>query len=185
MENKKTKKTVKNKSSNNKKKTNNKSFLLSGFRIFSLAILLVACLFVFVAIYFSFFKKDCGCRVNQTPKVSVDYINPGLYENNDYIESDFLGGDEKIVSIDNPVTVSGRANVYEATVYIRIVDREGSILADTFATAEGWMDGKYPFSLQVSYDKPKLQGGYIEIFEKNPKDGSESNKVVVPVVFNN
>jgi hypothetical protein len=185
MENKKIKKSVIKKDHSKKNKTNKKDFLLSSFRVFLLSILFIICLSVLVAIYFFFFKKDCGCRVNQIPKVSVDYTSQGIYENNDYIESDFLIGDEKIVSIDNPVTVSGKANVYEATVYIRIVDREGGVLADTFATAEGWMDGKYPFSAEVSYNKSSLQGGYIEIFERNSKDGSESNKVVVPVVFNN
>lgn len=169
---------------NNKRK---KSFCGQFLCILGLSVILIIVLFVSVWAYVRFFDKNssCGVSLNQINKNNSYYNNSDFYKNNNYIEVDFLTGEQKIVSINNPVIISGMANVYEATIYIRIVDRNNKILLDSFVSADGWMDQKYHFSTEVSYEKPSTEGGYIELFEKNPKDGSESNRVIVPVVFEN
>jgi len=85
--------------------------------------------------------------------------------------------------ISSPVLVSGKSNFFEAHTRIRIVDDNGNVLADTFATAEGWMDKLYPFSQEVKYSKPQTKNGLVEVFDESPKDGKELNKVSIPVEF--
>lgn len=149
-----------------------------------LSLLLVILLALLVYAYVAIFDKSSSCMIsfNEGNKKSY-YEDANLYKNNEYIETDLLSAGEKIILIENPVIISGKANVYEATVYIRIIDRAGKILLENFTSADGWMDQRYPFSFTATYNKPSVQGGYIEIFEKSPKDGSELNKVVVPVIF--
>ncbi len=85
--------------------------------------------------------------------------------------------------IRSPVLVSGKSNFFEAHTRIRITDDNGQILADTFTTAEGWMDQLYPFSKEVSYGNPSAKKGIVEVFAESAKDGSEISKITIPVVF--
>ncbi|MEK7546667.1 MAG: Gmad2 immunoglobulin-like domain-containing protein [Patescibacteria group bacterium] len=85
--------------------------------------------------------------------------------------------------ITNPVAVSGKSNFFEANTRIRIKDADGNILADTFVTAAGWMDKTYPFSRKISFSEPKTGKGFIEVFESSAKDGSEINKIAIPILF--
>ncbi|MFC1622984.1 Gmad2 immunoglobulin-like domain-containing protein [Patescibacteria group bacterium] len=85
--------------------------------------------------------------------------------------------------VTSPVMVSGKSNFNEANTRIRIKDSDGDVLADTFTTAEGWMDKLYPFSKSVEYSAPENKNGVVEVFEESAKDGSEINKVLVNVVF--
>lgn len=87
-------------------------------------------------------------------------------------------------NIQNPVTVAGRSNFFEANTRIRITDANSNVLADTFATAEGWMDRLYPFEASVEYSAPATASGYVEVFEESAQDGSEIRKIVIPVLFN-
>jgi len=85
--------------------------------------------------------------------------------------------------ITSPVSVSGKSNFFEAHTRIRITDDNGQILADTFTTAEGWMDQLYPFSEEVSYASQSVKKGIVEVFEESAKDGSEVSKITIPVIF--
>ncbi len=84
--------------------------------------------------------------------------------------------------ISNPVTVKGKANFFEANVIIRITDNDGQVLASTYTLAEGTMK-LYPFSKEIAYKKPSSKGGIIEVFEESAKDGTEINKITIPVEF--
>ncbi|MFA6096660.1 MAG: Gmad2 immunoglobulin-like domain-containing protein [Candidatus Paceibacterota bacterium] len=85
-------------------------------------------------------------------------------------------------TISNPAYVSGMANVYEANVRIRIKE-EGNVLADTFLTAEGTADDLYDYNGDIMFSFPEKPNGSIEIFEENPKNGKDTYKVIIPVVF--
>lgn len=89
MKNQKTEKVTKKKELDHEKGTGQKNILLAGFRILLLSALLVIFLFIFVASYSLLFKKGGGCPVRQSPVVRVEDSNSSLYENNNYIESDF------------------------------------------------------------------------------------------------
>lgn len=86
-------------------------------------------------------------------------------------------------TITSPVMVSGKSNFFEANTRIRIKDSDGNVLADTFTTAEGWMDKLYPFSKSIEYGAPMTANGMVEVFEESAKDGSEINKISVDVIF--
>ena len=87
--------------------------------------------------------------------------------------------------IGSPFQIAGKANFFEGHVRIKIKDQSNQVLVDTFTTAEGSMDQLYPFSKLVSFKKPSAEQGIVEIFEESAKDGSEINKITIPVIFSN
>jgi hypothetical protein len=92
---------------------------------------------------------------------------------------------QKNTTIKNPVLISGKANVFEANVRVRIKDDNKNVLTDTFITADGWMDKLYPFEKEISYSQPGSKNGVVEIFEESAKDGSDLHKIAIPIVFGN
>ncbi|MEX2203647.1 MAG: Gmad2 immunoglobulin-like domain-containing protein [Actinomycetota bacterium] len=90
-----------------------------------------------------------------------------------------VAGDE-IVS---PVTVAGTADVFEATVSIRILDANGQELAATFATATCGTGCRGKYSAEVFFFTEERQEGTIDVFESSAADGSVLNLVQVPVVL--
>ena len=82
-------------------------------------------------------------------------------------------------------TVSGEARVFENQFSYRLKDADGSILAHGSITANGQEAGQFaPFSTTISsYSTPKGKTGTLELFDNSPKDGSEIDKVIIPVVF--
>jgi len=122
-----------------------------------------------------------GIKENITPvaqKPSIK-ITDGYFGNN-FIQ---VKSPQKNTVVKNPVLISGKANVDEANVRIKITDANENILADTFITADGWMDKLHPFKKEINYKTPQTENGLIEIFEESARDGSEIYKVEIPVVF--
>jgi hypothetical protein len=94
------------------------------------------------------------------------------------VESPLIGA---VVS--NPVTVSGTANVFEATVSLRILDANGNEIARTFTQATCGTGCRGTFSVAVSYRVSSQQRGTIEVYESSAKDGSPINVVSIPVML--
>ena len=88
------------------------------------------------------------------------------------------GAGDEIVS---PVTVAGTADVFEATVSIRILDANGQELAAAFATATCGTGCRGKYSAEVFFFTQERQDGTIEVFESSAADGSPLNLVSVPV----
>ncbi len=107
-------------------------------------------------------------------------LNTNAYFGNEFVQ---VESPQKSESINNPVLISGKANVFEGNVRVRIKDKNENILADTFITAFGAYDKLYPFEKEISYTAPTFQNGIVEIFEEDMKDGGEKNKIIIPVVF--
>ncbi len=85
-------------------------------------------------------------------------------------------------AIKSPITISGQAAVFEAVLHARLKDGSGIVLAEQrLMSKEG--QKMSPFSAEVKYKKPTRSKGNIEVFTFSPKDGSEINKVVIPVRF--
>lgn len=82
-----------------------------------------------------------------------------------------------------PVQITGKANVFEANVRVRMKDEMQNILIDTFITAEGAYDGLYPFEQAIDYTTPSSRYMVMEVFEESPRDGTEINKVIIPLVY--
>lgn len=90
-----------------------------------------------------------------------------------------LPGDEVMA----PVTIAGTADVFEATVSIRILGSDGGELAAAFATATCGSGCRGRFSADVFFFTEQLQNGTIEVFESSAEDGSPLHLVSIPVVL--
>jgi nucleoid-associated protein YgaU len=86
--------------------------------------------------------------------------------------------------VDDPVEICGIGTGFEATFAARVRDENGTELAQVsiMAGAMGAL-GNFRASLPLG-GPPATSRGTVEVYESSPKgDGSELNKVVVPVVF--
>ena len=78
-------------------------------------------------------------------------------------------------TVSSPVTVSGTASVFEATVQIRILDADGEEIASTFATASEGAPGRGEFSKRIEFSVPEAQEGAVEAYEAEAASGSEGS----------
>ena len=85
--------------------------------------------------------------------------------------------------VTSPVTVSGTADVFEATVSVRVLDSAGHEIARTFTTASCGTGCRGDYSVTVSYSVPRTQPGTIEVFESSAKDGQPINVQLIPVTL--
>lgn len=83
-----------------------------------------------------------------------------------------------------PLVIDGAARVFESTFAYRLKDSNGAILVENSAMANAPDAGQFGlFHVEASYPEPKGTIGTVEVFEYSAKDGSEINKVIVPVRF--
>ena len=85
--------------------------------------------------------------------------------------------------VTSPVTVSGTADVFEATVSVRILDSAGHEIARTFTTASCGTGCRGGYSVTIPYSVPRTQPGTIEVFESSAKDGLPINVQLIPVTL--
>lgn len=81
----------------------------------------------------------------------------------------------------DPVKISGNARVFEATVSFRLRDADGNVLAEGFATAAEGAPGRGDFDGELDFTTNGPGQGQLEVFEVSMKDGSDLNKVSIPV----
>lgn len=86
-------------------------------------------------------------------------------------------------TVTSPVTISGTADVFEATVSIRILDAEGNEIAKTFTTATCGTGCRGDYRESVAFHVDAEQAGTIEVFEESAEDGSVINMVSVLVTL--
>jgi nucleoid-associated protein YgaU len=85
--------------------------------------------------------------------------------------------------VDEPVAVCGVGTGFEATFAARVRDANGNELAQATITAGGtgiW--GNFHALLALGGVPPTPQGT-LEVFEFSANDGSEINKITVPITF--
>lgn len=83
----------------------------------------------------------------------------------------------------SPLHVTGSARVFEGTVQARLSTEGGSILARNFGTATAGAPERGDFEIILRFEMPDTAEGWLEVFSQSPRDGSEENKVRVPVRF--
>lgn len=86
-------------------------------------------------------------------------------------------------SVSSPVVIAGVANVFEATVSLRILDENGNALIEAFTTAECGTGCWGDFETKVRFGVDHEQSGTIEVFESSAEDGRDIHKVVIPVTL--
>ncbi len=83
----------------------------------------------------------------------------------------------------NPVAVSGTADVFEATVSVRILNSAGHEIARTFTNASCGTGCRGVYSVTIPYSVPRTQPGTIVVFESSAKDGQPVNVQQIPVTL--
>lgn len=87
-------------------------------------------------------------------------------------------------TIGNSVTISGSARVFENTLNYRILDGNGTVLAEGNTIASAPDIGQFgAFSVTPAWNTPKTITGTIEVFDYSAKDGSVIDLVTIPVSF--
>lgn len=83
-----------------------------------------------------------------------------------------------------PLEIRGQARVFENNLQYRVKDERGRVLVEGIGTAQAPDAGQFgPFEVKTSYPKPASGRGTVEVFSGSAKDGTEINKVEVPVQF--
>lgn len=85
--------------------------------------------------------------------------------------------------ISGSVVVSGFANVFEANVVIQIRDLSGKILAETFTTATCGSGCWGDFSEEVAFEIDAPQEGSVSVLTYSAEDGSERDRISIPVML--
>jgi hypothetical protein len=75
----------------------------------------------------------------------------------------------------NPVTISGIANVFEATFRVQVLNAKGGILADEQVMATCGTGCWGTFKQDVAYSVAKAQYGTLRVFDLSAKDGVLEN----------
>ena len=87
-------------------------------------------------------------------------------------------------SVKSGFAVKGNARTFESNVAIRLSDSGGNILAETFTLANAPDAGQFgPFEKVLNFQNDD-SSGTLEVFQYSAKDGSEIDKVTIPVLFN-
>ncbi|WBB69464.1 Gmad2 immunoglobulin-like domain-containing protein [Micromonospora sp. WMMD812] len=85
--------------------------------------------------------------------------------------------------ISSPLTVTGTADVFEATVSIRLLDAGGREIATTFTTASCGSGCRGDYRTPLTWRVAGEQRGRLEVYEVSARNGSRINVVTVPVTL--
>ena len=113
-------------------------------------------------------NKDLITYAQLTPSSSknIEVILPSSNEN---VKSNFI--------------VKGNARTINDVVYFRLYDSIGNVLTETYANANSLGSGNYgPFEKIIVFNSNDTSG-LLEIFQYSDEDGSQIDKVEIPLVF--
>lgn len=86
-------------------------------------------------------------------------------------------------TVSGSVLVTGRANVFEANVSIRVIGEDGELLKETFTTATCGSGCWGEFSKRVRFSVDHEQEGRVEVLSYSAEDGSPQDVISVPVIL--
>lgn len=90
------------------------------------------------------------------------------------------GGD----TVKSGFAIKGNARVFENVVSIRLTDSEGNILVQATTNANAPDTGQFgPFEKMLSFQTNDSSGS-LDAYQISTKDGSEIDKVTIPLIFN-
>ena len=115
-------------------------------------------------------SSDLGTRGSITPSAStnIEVLSPLI---GDTVKSGFV--------------VKGNARTFENSVTIRLLDSSGNILIETNTLANAPDTGQFgPFEKAINFITDDSEGS-LEVFQYSAKDGSEIDKVTIPLQFSN
>jgi hypothetical protein len=86
-------------------------------------------------------------------------------------------------AVSSPVEVSGTADVFEATVSLRILDEGGNEIASGFTDATCGTGCRGTYRTTLAYHVDHDQPGTVEAFEASAENGKAINVVDIPVTL--
>jgi hypothetical protein len=137
---------------------------------------------IFLAFTASFLVMYFGYRyfAKTKPAVNQPAPTPIVSESGNIIVSLPHAGD----SIGNVIRITGEARVFENSFAYRISDDTGKVLKLGYGMADAPDIGQFgSFDITTDFDTPTVATGKLEVFEFSAKDGSEINKVIIPLTF--
>lgn len=79
--------------------------------------------------------------------------------------------------------VKGNARTFENVVNIRLIDSNGNLVVETSTIANAPDIGRFgPFDAYINFATDQTEGT-LEVFQYSAKDGSEIDKVTIPLQF--
>lgn len=85
--------------------------------------------------------------------------------------------------VTSPVTISGDASVFEAALSWRITDTAGRVLAEGNTTTSAGAPARGTFTVTATYTVLAETIGFVEVYDRSPKDGSIDEIVRIPVTL--
>jgi hypothetical protein len=86
--------------------------------------------------------------------------------------------------VTSPLTMSGTAHTFEATLQYELLDADGNVLVpEGFATATCGTGCRGTWEAQVDFDAEPGTTGTLFVYELSAKDGTRTNVVEIPVEF--
>ncbi len=85
--------------------------------------------------------------------------------------------------VGNPVLVGGIGNGFEATLQFRIHEGHDEVTGHFNVGGGTGEHGQFQLAIDASGAAFALDRLFVEIFEESARDGSEINKVIVPVIY--
>lgn len=83
-----------------------------------------------------------------------------------------------------PLVIKGSARVFENAFNYRLLDSNGTVLAESNAMADAFDTGEFgAFTVTTSYDAPTGTTGTLEVFDYSAKDGAVIDLVTFPIAF--
>lgn len=83
-----------------------------------------------------------------------------------------------------PLVIEGEARVFENTFNYRLLDENGDVLVERYAMTDATDAGQFgAFEERISYPQPSGDTGTLEVFVYSAMDGSEADKITIPVKF--
>lgn len=83
----------------------------------------------------------------------------------------------------SPVRIAGEANVYEATVSLRLVTADGEVLVEDFTTATCGSGCWGDYGTRLAFDVAEPTEAVLEVFESSAEDGSALHMVEIPLTL--
>lgn len=117
------------------------------------------------------FVEDIGNELEKTDLIRIDSPRPN-----------------QIVS--SPLEISGQAIgfwYFEGDFPVKLLDEEGNVLVETFATAKGeWMTEDFvSFEAELIFDSPGFETGTLILKKDNPSGLPENDdQLEIPINFN-
>src|SRR5918994_1003488 len=85
--------------------------------------------------------------------------------------------------VGNPILVGGIGSGFEATLQYRVHDGHDERTGHFTVGGGTGEHGQFQLAVDVSGAAFQLDRPFVEVFEESAADGSEINKVIVPVIF--